>query len=211
MLEISLEEQQVILLKEKAIYWPAEKTIIVADLHWGKTAHFRKNGIAIPMNAQHSDEVRLSAIIREHNAERLIVAGDMFHSRENNETDNFSHWRNEHSSLTIDLVTGNHDILSTDKYESWKLNILDEKLDIGPFIITHDEASTDKYCIHGHMHPSYKMGGGRHASIKLPCFCQGGTRFVLPAFGSFTGTKLVSDRNYRHLYVITDNEVIMWK
>ena len=32
----------------RALYWKKENALIISDLHVGKSAHFRKNGIAIP-------------------------------------------------------------------------------------------------------------------------------------------------------------------
>ena len=116
--QVRIENTTLELLPEKAIYVEATKTIIVADLHWGKTGHFRKNGIAIPLNTQHADETKLSKLVKRHKAERLIVAGDFFHSHANNETDGFAHWRTAHKELQIELVTGNHDILPKEHYSA---------------------------------------------------------------------------------------------
>src|SRR5690606_25306645 len=121
MLEISLQGERVQLLAEKAMYWPAQHTLIVADLHWGKSAHFRKHGIAITGNTQSADEMRLAKLVRELKVERLIVAGDLFHSVQNRETDLFAHWRQAHAALHIDLVIGNHDILSSQQYADWQV------------------------------------------------------------------------------------------
>jgi metallophosphoesterase superfamily enzyme len=39
----------------RAIYWEEENALIVADLHVGKSAHFRKAGIAVPANIVQED------------------------------------------------------------------------------------------------------------------------------------------------------------
>ena len=90
MLEIDLEGERLLLLPERAIWWESVKTLIVSDLHWGKSAHFRKHGIAIPADTQDKDELRLAGLLRTYNAERLIIAGDMFHSKTNNQVEIFS-------------------------------------------------------------------------------------------------------------------------
>jgi metallophosphoesterase superfamily enzyme len=77
MLEIELEGEKIALLPERALYWPAQHTLIVADLHWGKAGHFRKNGIAIPAQAQQHDEIRLASVISKYKVQRLVVAGDI--------------------------------------------------------------------------------------------------------------------------------------
>src|ERR1044071_1772764 len=172
MLDIVLQGESVKLLAERALYWPAQKMLIVADLHWGKSAHFRKHGIAIPGSTQTRDEVKLARLVREYSAERLVIAGDMFHSRHNAEVDIFTHWRNAHQSLHIDLVPGNHDILPKEMYTGWNLQLHDQ-LKTSPFLIVHDApADCTDFCIHGHVHPAIRISRRGHNSIKLCCFCE---------------------------------------
>jgi DNA ligase-associated metallophosphoesterase len=211
MLQISLQGEEMALLPQRALYWPAQKTLIVADLHWGKSGHFRKHGIAIPGSTQTQDEIRLATLVREYAIERLIIAGDLFHSRHNKEVDLFTHWRNAHSSLHIDFVTGNHDILAPELYDNWNLSIHHEGLQAVPFYIAHDEAADcGSFCIHGHIHPAVRITGKGRASIKLSCFAQDANRLILPAFGEFTGNYLLEPSHHRHIYVIAGSEVVKW-
>lgn len=212
MLEINLQSEVFFLLPEKAIFWPAKKTLILSDLHWGKTAHFRKHGIAIPLQTQHNDEIRLARLVQQHKAERLIIAGDLFHSRENNEVDNFAHWRNAHRQLAIELVLGNHDILPEEKYTGNNIILHHAVLDAGPFLVSHDILdNADKFYIHGHLHPSFSASGKGRGSVKLPCFCMNAQRMVLPSFGSFTGSHRISSSEYRHIYLVAEDDVIQWQ
>ncbi len=211
MLHIILQGEELVLLPQRALLWPAQKTLLVADLHWGKSGHFRKHGIAIPANAHRQDELKLAALIREHNVERLIVAGDMFHSRQNNEVDGFAHWRNSHAALHIDLVTGNHDILPAEKYTEWNMTRHDS-LQLGPFMVMHDAPATcEQFCIHGHIHPAVRLHGKGNQSLKLCCFAQDARRLILPAFGQFTGTHSLHIPDYEHIYVIAEDKVMQWK
>lgn len=212
MLDIILRGEQLKLLAEKAVLWPAQKTLIVSDLHWGKSGHFRKHGIAIPANSQQQDELRLASIIKKHEVERLIIAGDLFHSRHNNEVEIFSYWRQAHQSLHIDLVAGNHDILPTEKYTSWQMELHKSGMYIGPFAIMHDiPDSCEHFCIHGHVHPAVRITGRGNQALKLSCFCEDEERFILPAFGNFTGTHLLHPDEHKHIYVIAEQNVIRWK
>ena len=45
---IELQGEELILTNKRAMYWAAQKALILSDLHVGKTAHFRKHGIPIP-------------------------------------------------------------------------------------------------------------------------------------------------------------------
>lgn len=212
MLDIVLRNELVTLLTERALYWPKEKAIIVADLHWGKSAHFRKHGIAIPGNTQTQDELKLANIIKEYKIERLIIAGDLFHSKQNNEVDIFSHWRSSHEQLHIDLVLGNHDILPFEKYINWNVQLHEGGLDIGPFFIAHDvPQDCEKFCIHGHVHPAIRISRRGYNTIKLDCYAEGDNRFILPAFGQFTGNFVLEPDEYKHIYVIAEKDVMRWK
>ena len=212
MLGIQLQLEEVKLLPEKALYWPARKTIIVSDLHWGKTAHFRKHGIAIPIGAQHGDEVRLSNLVQGYGVERLIVAGDLFHSVTNKQVDGFAHWRQQHKELHLDLVLGNHDILPSEKYSEHNIALHPEFMDAGPFIISHDKlVDPDKFHIHGHLHPCFTANGRGRMSIRTQCFCIDDNRMVLPSFGSFTGCHNINAVDFRQIYLIANDEVIRWQ
>lgn len=212
MLDIILKGEQVTLLPERALYWPSQHTLIVSDLHWGKSGHFRKHGIAIPQQAQQQDEMRLANLVRRYNVARLIVAGDLFHSRHNAEVEAFSHWRDSHKALHIDFVTGNHDILPAEKYAGWDMAVHKDGLQTGPFYIAHDVPETcDAFCIHGHLHPAIRISRRGHTAMKLNCFCEDEHRFVLPAFGQFTGNYMLQAENHKHIYVIADTQVIKWK
>ncbi len=209
---VNIERAELELLSERAIFWPSEKTLIVADLHWGKTGHFRKNGVAIPASAQHSDEVILASLVKDTGAQKLIVAGDFFHSRENNETLSFKHWRDAHKELEIVLVMGNHDILPEERYIEWGLTVHKEVLDTGPFIISHDELQApQKFYLHGHLHPSCRVKGKSRFAVTLPCFCIDNQRMILPAFGRFTGTKKINQPDFKEIYIIAEDAVIKWK
>jgi len=213
MLPIELRGEILQLLPERAIYWEKEKTLIVSDLHWGKTAHFRKNGIAIPVRAQNNDELRLAKLLRELKIERLIVAGDLFHSKNNREIEIFSHFRTHHQHLHIDLVIGNHDILGEAHYNGFQLEQHNDCLTVGPFCIAHEMTASEHFVIHGHVHPAVvlKSKGYKQPSVKLCCFAQDKQRMILPAFGKFTGTYLLAPENFQHLYLIAENSVIQWK
>jgi DNA ligase-associated metallophosphoesterase len=212
MQEITLQGQQLYLLPERAIWWPAQRAIILSDVHWGKSAHFRKHGIPMPGSTQQHDAVRLAGIVRRHHAEHLIIAGDLFHSKHNSEVDDFVLWRNAHTNLRIHFVMGNHDILSPHFYHSLNFEVHREGLAIGPFYIAHDDTSHEGlYTIHGHVHPGLSMRGlGVHA-VTLPCFCIGDHAMILPAFGKFTGCKRIEPAHFRSVYLIGEEKVMRLK
>ena len=68
------------LLADKALWHPGEKTLFIADPHFGKSASFRSAGIPVPEGATHDDCQRLSLLIERISAIRLVILGDFFHN-----------------------------------------------------------------------------------------------------------------------------------
>jgi len=59
--------------------------LIISDLHFGKTGHFRKSGIAVPQGVYKEDLQRLVSQIQYFQPSQLIIVGDFFHSQLNKE------------------------------------------------------------------------------------------------------------------------------
>ncbi|MEP6513400.1 MAG: metallophosphoesterase [Parafilimonas sp.] len=127
-------------MAERAMYWEKQKAIVISDAHFGKTGHFRKEGIAVPQAVFREDMQRLVTLIQFYNAEQLIIVGDLFHSSANKEHNFFLKWRNDFPSLTILLIKGNHDILKDEWYTEAGIKLFNRELTIGNFIFTHDIA-----------------------------------------------------------------------
>ena len=51
----TINENDFVLSPERVMYWEKQKTLIIADLHIGKTGHFRKSGIPVPQNVFKED------------------------------------------------------------------------------------------------------------------------------------------------------------
>ena len=45
---IQLADEQLLLLPERALWWPQQKALVLSDVHFGKSATFRENGIPVP-------------------------------------------------------------------------------------------------------------------------------------------------------------------
>lgn len=206
-------DQHLWLSPERCIYWEEQKTLIVSDLHFGKTGHFRKSGIAVPQHLYKNDLQRLVHQLQFFQPSNLIVVGDMFHSVANLELDWFRKWRNDFSSLSIQLVKGNHDILDQTWYEESALVVHEQLLDITPFHFTHDVThyptfSESSYIFSGHIHPGVMVHGGGRQSLRLPCFYFGKQHAILPAFSHFTGTYIVEPKERESVFAIVENKIL---
>jgi DNA ligase-associated metallophosphoesterase len=189
-----VRDQELCLSAERCIYWENQRALIVSDLHFGKTGHFRKAGIAVPQTVFKQDIQRLIALLQYFKPEQLIVVGDMFHSDANKELELFARWRADFENLTIRLVKGNHDILPKSWYTSQLIDVHDDSLVIDNFCFQHDpaqcsetESQIDPYIFSGHIHPGVTFNGLGKQSLRFPCFYFSDTHCVLPAFSHFTG------------------------
>ncbi|MGB0522932.1 MAG: ligase-associated DNA damage response endonuclease PdeM [Flammeovirgaceae bacterium] len=186
-----LFKQQICLLPEKCLFWPAKGMLIIADVHLGKVMHFRKAGIPVPTALIKRDLTALKKVILDWNPSRVIFLGDLFHSHLNAEWHLFEAFLEQFPTCSFELVLGNHDAYSADFMQA-KLSVYQEHLVIDPFVFTHiplelHEIPEGAYNLSGHVHPSVKLVGQGRQQLQLPCFYFGEKQGILPAFGAFTG------------------------
>ncbi len=201
-----------ILSADRTMYWEDEKALIVSDLHFGKTGHFRKHGIGIPQNVFKEDLQRLFAAIQYHRAEKIIIVGDMFHSRSNSEHDLFLKWRLDLPQVSFHLVMGNHDILPGKFYEAARLTTHSMQMRLRDFVFTHDmqDVTVDEnlFYFSGHIHPGIRMAGPGRQALQVPCFYFNHQYAILPAFGKFTGTHPVAVSKTDKVFALAANKVL---
>lgn len=210
-----LKEQTFYLLPEKAIFWEERKTLLVADLHFGKAAHFRKEGIAVPEQLTQLSFRKLDQILSFLDLETVIFLGDLFHSDWNEEWTDFHNWIKNYN-LNFILVMGNHDILNRNQYLEAGIVLKEEPYHLGPFALSHhpmtksedNHPQTKAYNLCGHLHPGIKLKGRGKQSLKLPCFYFGSEMGVLPAFSNFSGKHLIKINKADSVFGITEEKVI---
>ncbi len=206
-----LKDEELILLPEKAVYIKKHKTLLAADLHLGKSSLFRKEGIPVPAELANAELETLAALINKFKPERLIIVGDLFHADANLDFILFEKWRKGFANLNIDLIRGNHDILTDAEYISLNINIHNEHLLFSNFFLTHkpgkklENKSNYHYIISAHVHPAVRLRGKGKQSVTLPCFYFGKNYGLLPAFGRFTGSALVHPGANDNVFVILES------
>lgn len=209
-LEIILKGEKLVLIPEKAVYYPKEKSLIIADIHLGKTGHFRNAGIPVPAELAYADLTELDCLLSDKRFEIniLTVLGDFFHERENFDLRIFENWRERNHNIKIQLIKGNHDILSEKIYSSLGIETYNLKI-VNKFLFIHDcndeEQIKGLYKISGHIHPGVRVYGKAKQSLTLPCFYFGREFSILPAFGKFTGLQLVYPKESDSVFVVPKN------
>lgn len=211
-----LDHQTLWLSAERCIFWEDQKSLILSDLHFGKSGHFRKSGIAIPQNIFKEDLQRLFSLIQYFNPLQLLIVGDFFHSDANKEIDMFLKWRSDVVNLKIHLILGNHDILTKKFYDNANIDTTDETLSINNFCFTHDiekscksnTTATNIFTFSGHIHPGIRVSGAGKQELHFPCFYFTKDHAILPAFSRFTGLSKIKPKPSDKVFVIADNRIV---
>jgi len=206
----TIRGQQLWLSAQRSIFWEDQKALILSDLHFGKTGHFRKSGIAVPQTVYKEDLQRLIQLLHYFKPEQLLVVGDFFHSHANMELDWFRKWRSDFDALRITLIRGNHDILKDSWYEATDIAVAGNTLSLGPFLFSHDRCETaeDLYSFCGHIHPGVIINGLGKQSLRFPCFYFSGEHCILPAFSKFTGAVAMDGSRAESIFAIVDQALI---
>ncbi len=211
-MNITVAGEPVALLSQRALFVPSLRTVLVADMHWGKAAAFRAAHIPIPSGTTANDLARLSDVLRGTQAQHLIVLGDLLHARAGRHTAvllSIAAWRAEHAHIRIQLVRGNHDTHAGDPPEELDISCVNAPFVLGPFACAHyPEPSTLGYALAGHLHPHVSLSGRGRQSMRLPCFVFGERVGVLPAFSSFTGGGMYVQTPSDRIFAIADDQVI---
>jgi DNA ligase-associated metallophosphoesterase len=186
--ELQICGETLLLFPQKFAYWHKERTIFIADTHFGKVAHFRKSGIGLPSNAGLETFAQLHYILIEWKPDRIIILGDIFHSDFNQDFERFKTWRAQFETVEFVLVLGNHDETGFSHFSNLGLTV-HNSLILGPFFCTHvpDFQSSRGFNLCGHIHPAVSLSVGRQ-HINVPCFWKGDNHLCFPSFGAFTGS-----------------------
>jgi DNA ligase-associated metallophosphoesterase len=194
-LALAVGGEAVELLADRALYWPRQRTLFVADVHLGKAAAFRAGGVPLPRGATANDLARLGVLVAKSGAQRLVVLGDFLHAAAGRVPAldaAFTAWRAAHATLAVTLVRGNHDANAGDPPAAWRVDVVADPSPLAPFVLCHEPAEPPTgYALCGHVHPGVRVTGRAHESARLPCFVLGRRRALLPAFGRLTGLALV--------------------
>jgi DNA ligase-associated metallophosphoesterase len=198
------------LLPERALFWPEGSLLAVADLHWGKPESFQQHGIPLPLGVLEDDLERLSRALRDTGARRLLLVGDLVHSRRGVTAavrERIATWRAGHDVEMV-LVRGNHDRHLKTLPTEWRMDVHEEHVDEGPFRFAHHpEPANGRYSWAGHLHPVLRLSSGADR-LRLPCFHLGQSVGILPAFSAFTGGAEMKRRPGERIFVIADQSVV---
>ncbi len=190
-----------------ALFWPEQKTLIVADLYLEKKSVKVEKGRLLPPYDRRSTLRRLAAVMDRYDPDRVIVLGDSLHDEAAAERMP----RADRDKLSI-LRQGREWYWITGKYDSdlpdWLGGIVCPALTIEGIKFRHDPSSGPKtHEIAGHLHPVARLIR-RGATVRRKCFISNGERLVIPAFGVYAGGLNVLDKAFADLF--QDGDFHVW-
>lgn len=169
-----------------ALYWEAEDTLLVADLHLEKGAAYAARGMLLPPYDTRSTLSRLGKIIARVNPSRVVALGDSFHRSEcadNLVEDDFALLSKLQRGRDWFWICGNHDPHLPDSIGG----TICATLSIGGVVLRHEPSGeTAALEIVGHLHPVARISR-RGTVVRRRCFATDGRRLVMPAFGAYAG------------------------
>lgn len=182
-----------------AVWWAAEKTLVVADLHFEKGSAYARSGQFLPPYDTRATLRRLETLSRNFHAERVIALGDSFHDGGAGGRLDLEE-RTALSDMTkrVDFVwvEGNHD----PDPPAWLGGRIVPELLIGALMFRHIPSSdTVLGEIAGHLHPAASLSRGG-VRLRKRCFVSDGLRLILPAFGAYAGGLDVRDAAVAELF-----------
>lgn len=169
-----------------ALYWHAEATLIVSDLHLETGAAHAARGALLPPYDTHATLEALEAVVDRFLPRSVIALGDNFHSVTAAER-----LTDEIMARLGDLtagrqwywVTGNHDPVLPDGIGG----TVCPSVSMGGMRFRHDPiAGLAANEVAGHLHPAARLTR-RGQIVRRKCFISDANRLVMPAFGAYTG------------------------
>lgn len=196
MVPLSFGDTELLLRSDRAVFWPHERTLFVADLHLEKASFFAQHGQPLPPYDSRATLERVAQAVQETGAERVVTLGDNFHDAEGaSRLEEVACDMLRELTGTVDWVwiTGNHDGPADAEGAAAECGgVLHEELEIGGIVCRHEaQPGETRAELSGHWHPKLDIRV-RGRRVRRPCAVvargKGGTaRMVLPAFGTLTG------------------------
>src|SRR5690348_13559040 len=136
---IEFGNEQFALLPDRAVFWHARQTLLIADAHLGKAASFRAFGVPVPSGTTAKDLARLTRLLEITHAKRLVILGDLVHAKAGRQPEIESAvaaWRGSHEDVEMILIRGNHDRASGRIPANWRMTEVEEPFEDNGFVLT---------------------------------------------------------------------------
>lgn len=173
-------------LPSGALFWPARRALLVADLHLEKASWFARGGQMLPPYDSIATLHALAAVQAATGAREIWCLGDSFHDRQGclrlpEEARDALRALARRTAWT--WITGNHDAGLADHCGG---RIVEEARVDGLTLRHAADPADPAPELSGHYHPKLRLTlRGRRVARR--CFVASGAKLILPAFGALTG------------------------
>jgi len=182
------EDTLIEMLPSRALFLPQTKELLICDVHLGKAEYFQQNGIPLTNNSDENNFTRIESIVRKYSPEKLIILGDLFHSKYSisktlqKKVEDLP----EQLKTNVELILGNHDVGCDIK----NIQIFDirktKNITFSHEPVNLENNKTLNIC--GHYHPKiYIKNNGDKLSLRCFAMDKNINTLILPAFGDLTG------------------------
>ncbi|HHG90362.1 MAG TPA: ligase-associated DNA damage response endonuclease PdeM [Devosia sp.] len=179
------------------LFWEAEDTLLVADLHLEKMSSFARSGQLLPPYDTGATLKQLACDLAETGAARVICLGDSFHRDEATNTlstDNKNRLAEMIAGRDWLWLAGNHDPAPHTLDGACRPEIMIENL-----TLSHEPNREIAGLVCGHLHPAARVHINAR-SVRRPCFVHDERLMMLPAYGVSTGSLNILSKAFDGLF-----------
>ncbi|MDS0473960.1 metallophosphoesterase [Natrinema sp. 1APR25-10V2] len=173
-------------VRDRAVWFPAIETLVIADVHLGKAA---ASSVDAPIDDGTDVVERLRGHLEETEPNEVVVAGDLLHSFSRlplGVERDVSRFADAVDAAGAELVVtpGNHDTMLESAFDGE--TTAEYRLADGETVICHGherpESTGERYVV-GHDHPALSVDGRKRPCVLYgPEAYEGAAVLVLPAF-----------------------------
>jgi DNA ligase-associated metallophosphoesterase len=206
MVRFSFCDHELMALPQGALFWPARRALLVADLHLEKASWFARLGQMLPPYDSIATLTDLTALVAACGAEEIWCLGDSFHDRHG--CDRLpARARELLTALTAATrwtwITGNHDP-AIGNHEPAAMppahgcdfggsphgfigGFIAGEAEVDGLLLRHEaDPNEARPELSGHFHPKLRITH-RGRQVSRRCFVATQRKLILPAFGALTG------------------------
>jgi DNA ligase-associated metallophosphoesterase len=190
MVPFSFADQALVALPDAALFWPARRALLVADLHLEKASWYAGHGQLLPPYDSAATLADLARLVERYAVAEIWCLGDSFHdaagaARLPRDAQAMLHRLTTRTAWT--WIVGNHDAaLGTGMPDRHGGTVMAEAV-VDGLVLRHEaDPAEARPELSGHFHPKLRLRlRGRQVSRR--CFIATPRKLILPAFGALAG------------------------
>ena len=196
------------MLPSRALFLPETKELLICDIHLGKAEYFQQHGIPLYNSSDENNFSRIKTIVKKYNPKKLIILGDLFHSKYSIDKTLKKKVEDLPKLLNtnVELVLGNHDVGC--EIKNFKVFDIKKTKNI---TFSHEPVNlvnkkTLNIC--GHYHPKLYLKNNLD-KLSFRCFAMDMNKNILylPAFGELTGG-YPCKKSFKKWAIVSEKEIL---